>query len=1295
MKLNDYFLIFILQLIVSVNAFTSKPPIVKLKIDEESPLHTTLGNISSYLFSQSKITSDSIFFTVTQNGLIQLIRRLDLETLCLEQALCCEHNKLCELTSNVVIEGVNSEELELVELNILIQDINDHVPQFISGNNQIVKISELAEIGSTLNLMPASDADLAPDNQIQRYAIHGVELQQTFELDTSDLPNVRLRLTQPLDYELTTNYSGIIEACDRRQCAQQNLTILVIDANDNKPMFVQHSYELTIPENFSVGQTVLVLNAIDKDSELNARMDFRLQGDVDMNLKKTFRLDSHSGHLILQSRLAAHQRSEYRFSVTVSEVLSSQVQSIDALSSRIPVTSTDTANVIITVQDLNDFSPSIRMISPMEGKHLSIQENSAHVRVCVLQVTDNDLHDNGRVQCRLVANSFEPSSSTSDSHNSTSTDSFELTQTGNHYTLLTTRSFDAELEPQLTVTIACTDYGVPPRSSSRELMIQVEDVNEYPPELERINYHASIMENVKSGIEVMQVVAHDRDQAAKLTYELSNEGKQYFTIDPITGVITTLGGDEKDENGNLLSFSLLDREKTEKITFSVCVTDGTPTNGCGLIALDHHSTMNNKEREKHSQQPANPLGDISRPVFTASATIFVTVLDVNDNQPQFITKGPFSILENQPRFTQINGRLTALDADAGENGHVRYSIRHIWISATGIPSPDVFEVDSEGQIRTMEVMDREQINAYTLEIVACDSAPLNPLCTELNITITVLDENDNKPEWHYPHARDKEVNITSDLPPGRVVARILAMDLDTGENGRVIYSLIDPHKRTVFQIDNITGEISVVKNNLNELGQNGDGTYILDDSIHSTPLLPGVYRLRLRASDMGHPEQATETWLQVNVFGSDSITNVGLNFMIIIVMIAITGLISVCLVVAIICVRRRSSLQWNRPQGHAQTNGFRRGRSAGDGAEGSMFPLKHEYNYPLDGNGYMMSISPTPSDLDALKLGYQPNGGTYLDNLHSAPDMHPYDWNNPNSPPGVYYSSQSGPGGINTTKNYPFCSLAMDQNISNQINTLHLPMYTQVNRMTPTFQSDSGTFFRYPTYGIQPHLVGTSSCLNFSACSPNGTDQISAQTNALSSFTEVLADSTVTTTSTIGPTLSELRETEICNLGSHNSRNNCECEHNPLSLPRQSYAPLIIGTNNGIGCCYSTSNRRIPNGNIHCELDVESADSGRGASEDDPSQLTGQFMHFYPTCHLANIPHASLIHRNNSPSINNVNGITTSTCVQNIKLQSNSTNNPSGIVVLTGEVTESEGCTGGEQTESNWNDTSAVRRLKL
>ncbi|XP_018644791.1 unnamed protein product [Schistosoma mansoni] len=147
-----------------------------------------------------------------------------------------------------------------------------------------------------------------------------------------------------------------------------------------------------------------------------------------------------------------------------------------------------------------------------------------------------------------------------------------------------------------------------------------------------------------------------------------------------------------------------------------------------------------------------------------------------------------------------------------------------------------------------------------------------------------------------------------------------------------------------------------------------------------------------------------------------------------------------------------------------------------------------------------------------------------------------------------------------------------------------------------------------------------------------------------------------------------------------------------------SLQPLIIGTNNGIGCCYTTSNRRIQNGNIHCELDVESADSGRGASEDDPSQLGGQFMHFYPTCHVSNFQHGTTIaHINNSSSVH-VNGTTTLTCVQNMKLEDHSTNNSSSIVLLPGGMmNNNNNCSsvGDEQSKSNWNTTAVVRRLKL
>ncbi|CAL8081979.1 unnamed protein product [Calicophoron daubneyi] len=1145
------------------------PQIARFKVDEEYSLHTTIGNISSFLLPQPKITVDSPFFKVTPSGLVQLARRIDLEALCTEQFLCCEREKPCELISNVVIEGGNSREIASLELRVEVADVNDHRPHFPPGseNGQTVKISELAEVGSLIDLIPALDSDISRENQVTRYVIHGAELHRTFELETAEPPNVRLRLLKPLDYERIKNYSGILEACDPRNCVQQNLTVQVMDANDNKPMFLKKSYEVTVPENFSVGQTVLTLEAVDNDSPPNAQMDFRFNGEVDPNLKQTFRIESNTGRIILQSRLAAHRRLEYKFSVGVAEVAPGQA----TRGTLAP--SSSYADVLINVEDLNDFSPSIKMISPAEGQTLSVPENSPPTRVCVLHVTDNDSGNNGRVECRLVSRG--------------SSEAFTLSKIDSHYTLSTIRPIDAEVESRLTVTIACTDFGSPPRSSTRDLVVEIGDLNEFPPELKKTNYHANVYENSKAGIEVAHILAEDRDQSAKLFYELSGEGKQYFAIDHATGVITTLG-----DSGMLAdpsrSSSNLDREKTEKIHFQVCVSDGPPQTNCGIKVEQNGGTGKDK----------------SSRIFTATATVFVTVLDENDNRPHFISKGPFSIAENQPRFTQVSGRLGAIDPDEGDNGHVQYSLRQTWTSADGEPRPDLFQVDAEGGIRTMEMLDREKTNAYTLELMACDSAPHNPLCTSLNATVTVVDENDNKPEWHYPHEQDKEVNITADLPPGHVIARVLALDRDAGENGRVVYSLIDPHKRTVFQVDNVTGEVSVSRGNRDDpsSGADTDGNRVEK----SSPLLPGVYRLRLRASDMGHPPLATETWLQVNVFGSDALSSTGLNFMIIVIMIAVTGLISICLVIAIICVRRRSnSLRWGRPRHESAINGVRRGRSAGDGAEGANFSLKHEYGFPVDSTGYMMGVSPTPSDLDALKLGYQTSGVPYLGATNGGPDAHMVGWAGIGHPSGVCYSAVASDDGLGFLADHSIDPSTIVPSIPNDGGTLRLPVYASFNRLTPTMSSDKVTLVARSVVGSQPAMYDVSSaCLSFASPTPVAESAILSGT-CLQSF----GDQNKATEPGLDTDDSQMPEYGL----SHNAHSSYAYDGS-YATTRQNITPLS-STAPVNGGCYHNQARRFGVG-PHCELDVESADSGRGPSEDDPGQIGGQMLHFYPTFHL-------------------------------------------------------------------------------
>lgn len=468
---------------------------VQFTVNDEDQLNTNLGNISNFLYDNATVVSQtSSYFAANSKGLVILTKRLDIESLCSEVNECCERNRPCQLKSKIIIDNKNLNEFDLINLNVTVLDRNDHQPKFLDSE-QIIKVPELSSIGSMFTLKPATDNDMSTENQIQRYTIDGIELKQCFELDTSEFPFIQLRLTHLLDYENRKSYHGVLKACDPKSCDQQNLTVLVIDANDNKPKFTKKKYEILVPENFTVGNTVLQLEASDRDSEPNAQMLFSIQDTTDLYLKRTFRLEPNTGALILQSRLAAHQRLKYRFNVHLSEALpthlsNSQNKGISTASA------SDTALVIINVQDLNDFSPVISLISPKESQSLSVPENLDRTRVCVFQVTDQDQGRNAIVECQLasvIINSI------------TNEDAFELKSNENIYTLYTTKPFDAEQKNQVTVTVTCKDQGNPPRSTSRDLVIEIEDLNEYPPDLIQDNYETSIKENTKAGIEIIQV----------------------------------------------------------------------------------------------------------------------------------------------------------------------------------------------------------------------------------------------------------------------------------------------------------------------------------------------------------------------------------------------------------------------------------------------------------------------------------------------------------------------------------------------------------------------------------------------------------------------------------------------------------------------------------------------------------------------------------------------------------------------------------------------------------------------
>ncbi|XP_023290467.1 protein dachsous [Orussus abietinus] len=324
-------------------------------------------------------------------------------------------------------------------------------------------------------------------------------------------------------------------------------------------------------------------------------------------------------------------------------------------------------------------------------------------------------------------------------------------------------------------------------SANLSLGVEVQDVNDNPPVFERNEYHVEVSEGARLDSQILQVTAVDLDTGnnARLSYRL--QGSPSFRISPNTGWI-------------FLAQSL-DREAIDRYALTVLATD----NGS--------------------------------PAATASASVLVTVLDDNDNEPRF-ERGSyvFDLLENLPSGTLV-GTAAATDPDLGKNALLRYAI---------VQQNSSFAIDSDtGEITTREPLDRESRGVHELVLEARDQGT-PPRAARVPLKVTIMDVNDNSPEIVDPQG--DVVSVREEQPPGTEVARIRALDADLGENASVTYSILkdrDSDGYNVFTIDPITGMIRTKA--------------VLDHEERN------VYRVSVKASDAGRPPRHSIRALRVEV----------------------------------------------------------------------------------------------------------------------------------------------------------------------------------------------------------------------------------------------------------------------------------------------------------------------------------------------------------------------------------------------------------------------------------------------
>ncbi|EMP35327.1 Protocadherin beta-1 [Chelonia mydas] len=173
--------------------------------------------------------------------------------------------------------------------------------------------------------------------------------------------------------------------------------------------------------------------------------------------------------------------------------------------------------------------------------------------------------------------------------------------------------------------------------------------------------------------------------------------------------------------------------------------------------------------------------DGGSPARSGAAQVRITVLDSNDNVPEFSqTLYRARVLENSEQDYVVL-TVSATDSDEGINGAISYSF-----SQKSKKSVNAFSINPvNGEIRLLGPLDFEETETYEIDVQATDGGGLS---AHSKILVEVVDVNDNAPEVKVTSLISP---IREDSSPETVVALFNVRDRDSGDNGRTVCSIED------------------------------------------------------------------------------------------------------------------------------------------------------------------------------------------------------------------------------------------------------------------------------------------------------------------------------------------------------------------------------------------------------------------------------------------------------------------------------------------------------------------------
>ncbi|XP_041845363.1 protocadherin gamma-C5-like isoform X4 [Melanotaenia boesemani] len=360
--------------------------------------------------------------------------------------------------------------------------------------------------------------------------------------------------------------------------------------------------------------------------------------------------------------------------------------------------------------------------------------------------------------------------------------------------LILEKSLDREKQSAHELLLTASDGGNPVKTGTTKVIVTVLDNNDNVPVFKRPFYNISVPENRAVGSVLLQVEATDADEGVngEIEYLFAENTPQsllsLFNLHSGTGEISLIGTLDFELN------SVHDIEITAK-------DKGVP------------------EMEGHCR-------------------VQVVVIDINDNAPEIVlTSKPNPVHENAGSGTVV-ALIRARDIDSGNNAKVTVKL------PSGSPFSLKTSFSNNYALVTSGVLDRETFSEYNIEITAIDSGS-PPLSSKKTIPVIITDVNDNSPIFSQP---TYTVYLKENGVPGSILYSVSASDLDSGENAKISYSILDSKVQDV----SVSSYVYI----------NSDNGSIY--SMHSFDYEKlKVFQIQVQAKDQGSPSLSSNTTVHV------------------------------------------------------------------------------------------------------------------------------------------------------------------------------------------------------------------------------------------------------------------------------------------------------------------------------------------------------------------------------------------------------------------------------------------------